>query len=76
VFDGLMEEDVVWNGEPAPGDYLVWVDLYDNCGEPATTFELQLWEDGVMTWSKPGQLLDINADNGIGAGLYMNTFSF
>lgn len=75
-FDGIMEEDVVWTSDPTPGDYLVWVDLYDSCGEAATTFELQLWEDDVKTWSKQGQLLELNADNGTGAGLYMNTFSF
>jgi hypothetical protein len=76
AFDGIMEEDVVFNGDPAPGDYLVWVDLYDHCGEAATTFELQLHEDGVQTFSAVGQLLDINADNGTGTGLFMNTFSF
>jgi hypothetical protein len=76
VFDGLMEEDVVFTGDPTPGDYLVWVDLFDNCGEPSTTFELQLHEDGVQTFEIAGQLLDINADNGTGAGLFLNTFSF
>jgi hypothetical protein len=76
AFDGLMREDVVFTGDPAPGDYLVWVDLYDSCGEAATTFELQLHEDGVQTFERAGQLLDINADNGTGAGLFMNTFSF
>ncbi|HYP90905.1 MAG TPA: hypothetical protein VEQ59_22215 [Polyangiaceae bacterium] len=76
AFDGIMEEDVVFDGDPAPGDYLVWVDLYDHCGEAATTFELQLHEDGVQTFGAVGQLLDINADNGTGAGLFMNTFSF
>jgi len=76
VFDGLMEEDVVFTTDPTPGDYLVWVDLFDSCGEAATTFELQLHEDGVQTFDIAGQLLDINADNGAGAGLFLNTFSF
>lgn len=76
AFDGVMQEDVVFKGDPAPGDYLVWVDLFDPCGEAATTFELQLREDGVETFSVAGQVLDINADNGTGAGLFMNTFSF
>lgn len=76
VFDGLMQEDVVFEGDPTPGDYLVWVDLYDSCGEPATTFDLQLHEDGVQTFNVVGQQLDINADNGTGAGLFLNTFSF
>jgi hypothetical protein len=75
-FDGLMREDVVFKGDPAPGNYAVWVDLYDNCGEPSTTFELQLHEDGEETFSRAGQLLDLNADNGTGAGLFMNEFSF
>ncbi|HYQ15813.1 MAG TPA: hypothetical protein VEQ58_08650 [Polyangiaceae bacterium] len=76
TFDGIMQEDVVFNSDPTPGDYLVWVDLFDHCGEAATTFELQLHEDGVETFSVAGQLLDSNADNGAGAGLFMKTFSF
>ncbi|HVY29447.1 MAG TPA: hypothetical protein VHB79_22970 [Polyangiaceae bacterium] len=84
AFDGIMQEDVVFKDEPSSPacaglptcDYLVWVDLYDSCGEPATTFDLQLWEDGVMTFNQPGQLLDINADNGTGAGLFLHTFEF
>jgi hypothetical protein len=76
AFDGIMQEDVVFKDEPTPGDYYVWADLYDGCGEPATTFDLQLWEDGVMTESQPGQLLDINADNGTGAGLFLHQFKF
>lgn len=78
AFDGLMQEDVVFATDPTPGDYLVWVDLYDSCGEPATTFELELHENGepAATYHNSGQLLDINADNGAGAGLFMHTFSF
>lgn len=84
AFDGIMQEDVVFSGDPTPGDYLVWVDLYDSCGEPATTFDLQLWEDddtsddvdAVKTFNQVGQQLDINADNGTGAGLFLHTFSF
>jgi hypothetical protein len=76
AFDGIMEEDMVFGGDPTPGDYYVWVDLYDHCGEAATTFELSLHEDGVETFKLVGQLLDQNADNGTGAGLFMNTFSF
>ncbi len=78
AFDGLMQEDVVFTGDPTPGDYLVWVDLYDSCGEPATTFDLQLHEDGAeaATYHNNGQLLEINADNGTGAGLFMHTFNF
>ena len=76
AFDGIMQEDIVFNGDPTPGDYLVWVDLYNHCGEASTTFELQLHEDGVETFNTAGRLLDINADNGVGGGLFMNTFSF
>ena len=76
AFDGLMQEDVVFTGDPTPGDYLVWVDLYDACGEAATTFELQLHEAGEQTFKVAGQQLDINADNGTGPGLFMHTFSF
>jgi hypothetical protein len=76
AFDGFMREDVVFTGDPTPGDYLVWVDLYDSCGEAATTFELQLHEDGVETFQIAGRLLEINADNGTGPGLFMHTFSF
>jgi hypothetical protein len=76
VFDGFSQEDVVFLGDPAPGDYSVWVDLYDSCGEPATSFDLQLREDGELTRTLTGRMLDINADNGTGAGLYVDTFSF
>jgi hypothetical protein len=76
AFDGLMQEDVVFTGDPAPGEYLVWVDLYDACGEAATTFDLQLHEAGEQTFDQAGQLLDVQADNGTGAGLFMHQFSF
>lgn len=76
AFDGIMQEDVVFAGDPTPGDYAVWVSEFDNCGEQATTFELVLHEDGVETYRTPGRVLDINADFGAGAGLFMNTFSF
>lgn len=76
AFDGVMQEDVVFESDPTPGDYLVWVDQFDACGEPATTYDLQLWEDGVETFHVVGQQLDINADNGTGPGLFMHTFSF
>lgn len=76
AFDGLMQEDVVFTADPTPGDYLVWVDQFDACGEPATTYDLQLWEDGVETFHVVGQQLEINADNGTGPGLFMHTFSF
>lgn len=76
AFDGIMQEDVVFSGDPTPGDYLVWVSEFDHCGEASTTFELVLHEDGVETFRTNGRMLDINADNGTGAGLFMNTFSF
>lgn len=76
AFDGIMQEDVVFAGDPAPGDYQVWVDEFDHCGEQSTTFELVLHEDGVETYRTAGRLLDINADFGAGGGLFMNTFSF
>jgi hypothetical protein len=76
AFDGIMQEDVVFAGDPTPGDYAVWVSEFDNCGEQATTFELVLHEDGVETFRTAGRLLDINADFGTGGGLFMNTFSF
>jgi hypothetical protein len=76
AFDGLMREDVVFTGEPTPGDYLVWVDLWDSCGESATTFELLGYDNGDVTYQTAGQVLDVNADNGTGAGLFLHTFSF
>jgi hypothetical protein len=76
AFDGIMQEDVVFAGDPTPGDYAVWVSEFDNCGEQATTFELALHEDGVETFRTAGRVLDSNADFGTGAGLFMNTFSF
>ncbi len=75
VFDGFMREDVVFCDDPTPGLYQIRADLYNACGEAATTFRVELWEDGVLSRTRSGQLLDINADQG-GPGLFVTEFSF
>jgi hypothetical protein len=75
LFDGFMREDVVFCDDPTPGLYQVRADLYSACGEAATTFRVELWEDGVLSSTRSGQLLDINADQG-GPGLFVTEFTF
>jgi hypothetical protein len=76
VPDGLRQEDVIWADDPTPGLYLAKVDMFSACGEAATNFLFQIYEHDQLKVSLPGNLLSIDADNGMGPGLAITNFSF
>jgi hypothetical protein len=72
---------VVWASDaeepPEAGTYTVVVHSFNSCGRPATNFVFDLYIDGqaVAEQHKAGVLLDIDADNGTGPGLYVTQFT-
>ncbi|MEI9941158.1 MAG: hypothetical protein WDO69_28405 [Pseudomonadota bacterium] len=80
VPDGRRNENVVWPtdaSEPEAGTYSVYVHLFNGCGRPATNFVFDLYIDGhlVENEHQAGVLLDTDADNGVGPGLYVTQFT-
>jgi hypothetical protein len=79
VPDGRRAENVVWASDatepPEAGTYTVKVHLFNACGRPATSFAFDLYVDGQVTHHEAGILLDADADNGTGPGLYVTQFT-
>lgn len=79
VPDGRRNENVVWatdaEAPPESGTYTVVVHLFNSCGRPATNFVFDLTVDGKAVQHEAGVLLDIDADNGAGPGLYVTQFT-
>ena len=80
---GNRRENVVWQGTPAAGTYLVYVDMYSACGEQAARFQATLWlaQQNGKDWSQvqkdqfAGELLAIDANAGATKGLYVGSFT-
>lgn len=79
VPDGRRMENVVWASDatdpPEAGTYTVNVHLFNSCGRPATSFAFDLYVDGKVVQHEAGILLDIDADNGAGPGLFVTQFT-
>jgi hypothetical protein len=77
--DGRRMENVVWASDaaepPEAGTYTVQVHLFNACGRPATSFAFDLFVDGQAIQHQAGILLDTDADNGTGPGLYVTQFT-
>ena len=77
--DGRRMENVVWASDatepPEPGTYTVVAHLFNSCGRPATSFVFDLYIDGQVSEHQAGVLLDIDADNGTGPGLFVTQFT-
>jgi len=77
--DGRRMENVVWTSDaaepPEAGTYTVVAHLFNACGRPATSFSFDLYVDGQATDHPAGVLLDVDADNGSGPGLYVTQFT-
>lgn len=84
VPDHVRRENVVWEAAPAPGQYLVYANLFSACGQPATRFTASLWRpqptDGgtelVEDLHVSGEVLAGAANGGDAHGLYVTAFSF
>jgi len=76
VPDGRRMENVVWDGNPEVGTYVVRVDMFSACSKPAANFTFSLYVDGQRVLEKSGRLLDIDADGGgPGSGLFVTEFN-
>jgi hypothetical protein len=76
---GVPRENLVWTTRPAAGDYAVYVNLHDTCGEDGATFQLSTWESAaaenpgefrqVETFRSAGTLVAAQANGGAARGL-------
>jgi hypothetical protein len=81
--DGRRQEDIVFATAPAPGHYLVRVDMFSACGLPSVSFTVNEYVPGdavvdggtppmALRRKFPGRLLDVDADGGgPGSGLFV-----
>ncbi len=77
VEDGYREEDAVFTDQPAPGTYLVRVDMVSACGAPSADFVVEVRQDGRVTQTIKGLLLAMDADGGgPGTGLFVAQLAF
>lgn len=72
VSDGHRRENVIWSEAPEPGTYLVRVNMFHSCGQPASSFVVSVWLDGERKIERKGRLLDSQA--GSGPGLFVTEF--
>lgn len=83
ALDRARRESVVWQAEPAAGQYLVYVNLFSACGQPATRFTVALYRpepvDGgaalAPVFTQSGELYAGAANGGATRGLYVTSFS-
>lgn len=83
--DGLRVENVVFDEPPPPGEYSIFVNLFDSCRERVTRFNLSVHEavegEAANTFAqaerlrRSGQLLDVQANGGKSRGLFVSKFS-
>jgi hypothetical protein len=77
VEDAYREEDAVFADAPAPGNYIVRVDMFSACGAPAADFVVTERVHGAVTKTAKGILLAADADGGgPGSGVFVMQLSF
>lgn len=82
VPDGRNSEAVIWQEAPEPGQYSVFVSMFDACEHPETNFTVSVYrarthDDGSVrleeTETKSGTFMQIYADGGAKPPLYVLT---
>lgn len=83
--DGYNRESLVFQDAPEPGNYYIYANLYDACGQASVRFEASLHQAVAgdtpdvlvqrQTLSKSGSLLAVDANGGARVGLYVASFS-
>jgi hypothetical protein len=88
IVDGLRTENLVWPTGAGPhGRYLIYVNLFDACKQPAVTFTVSVYSarsDGSDAgnrflkkyFERSGELLDFQANGGASRGLFVSEFNF
>ncbi len=81
--DGRGRENLVFQGTPAAGTYLVYAGLFDACGAPGVTFDVSLHTPSVgpegqtrqvETYRQSAQLSAVHADGGAELGTFITSF--
>jgi hypothetical protein len=82
--DGLQRENLVFDVLPASGNYLVYANLYDGCGQDAVNFDVSYHLQGpgkepdtfavAETFRQAGSLQAVHANGGRGLGMYVTNF--
>jgi len=85
VPDGRRRESLVFQSSPAPGTYLLYVNLYDACGQPGAAFDASVSRaapgdepDSLRLEEvihQAGELQDVHANGGDALGLYVTSFT-
>lgn len=83
--DGVRRENLVFEDAPSAGDYFVYVNLFDACGEPSVRFDVTLHgvAEGeepdtfrqIETYRTSGVLLASQANGGSKVGLLITKFT-
>lgn len=83
-FDGLQRESLVFDVLPTSGNYLVYANLYDGCGEETVNFDVtyHVQTPGAepdtyavaQTLRQAGSLQAVHANGGRGLGMYATNF--
>jgi hypothetical protein len=79
--DGRNSEAVVFQEPPAAGNYLVYADLFEACGEPGALFDVAVYRrreaDGGFALAEEartaGAVIDLQASGGAGAPLFVTS---
>lgn len=84
VIDGQRRESIVWKGTPRPGNYQIYANLFDACGQKAAHYSVTLLlsepsgPDGkrrlVEKLIERGTFTAIDANGGAGPGTFVGEF--
>jgi hypothetical protein len=83
VIDGRNSEAVVWQEPPASGDYLIFADLFEACGQSGALFSVVVYtrkqnKNGDLVLAETsrvtGSLVELQASGGAGPPLYVTSF--
>ncbi len=76
VIDGRRNENAVWMVPPTPGHYVVRVDAFAMCGQPAARWTLTGVLDGTLLGTYAGVFTDSDTRFAHGAGAGLSVFEF
>jgi hypothetical protein len=81
--DGQQRENLVYQARPAPGKYLVYVNLFEACDQPSVEFTLTVHSSipsddhftQIETLRKSGGLQAVHANAGAALGTFLTQFT-
>lgn len=76
VIDGRRNENAVWTVPATPGHYIVRVDAFSMCGQPAARWTLTGVLDGTLLGTYAGVFTDSDTRFAHGAGAGLSVFEF